>query len=130
MQNVFVFLSWWVGQLSGLVPAPLKVASGSLSDAVIIERHPHNLNLLVRTQGQLQRLAQSHGGEAGVRELATVLRSRTDLPRLLVLHLSSHIVLRKDLALPIAARRSLADVIGFEIDRETPFQRDEVHWTY
>jgi general secretion pathway protein L len=39
-------------------------------------------------------------------------------------------VLKKRVVLPAAARGNLGEVLGFEIDRETPFNRDEVYWTY
>jgi general secretion pathway protein L len=39
-------------------------------------------------------------------------------------------VLQKHLSLPLAARRDLTNVLGFEIDRETPFAREEVYWTH
>ena len=39
-------------------------------------------------------------------------------------------VLKKRVVLPAAAQGDLEDVLGFEIDRETPFNRDEVYWTY
>jgi len=34
------------------------------------------------------------------------------------------------LTVPAAAQRHLEDMLGFELDRETPFSRDEIHWDY
>lgn len=129
MQSFSLFLSWWLGQLGSLLPVALTGSSGSLSDAVILERDQHTLNLLVRRHGQVQRLAQC-AGESSVRELEKAFRARSGLPRDLVIRLPSVQLLRKALVLPAAARRNLAEILGFEIDRETPFRRDEVHWTY
>jgi general secretion pathway protein L len=39
-------------------------------------------------------------------------------------------VLHKRLSLPLAARSRLEGLLGFEMDRETPFARDEVYWNY
>src|SRR5262249_39003471 len=39
-------------------------------------------------------------------------------------------VLKKRIVLPAAAQSDLDEVLGFEIDRETPFDRNEVYWTY
>jgi general secretion pathway protein L len=36
----------------------------------------------------------------------------------------------KRLAVPAAAQRHLEDLLGFELDRETPFSRNEIHWDY
>ena len=59
MQRFFLFLNWWVSQLSGLLPATLSGASRTLCDAVIIERDKHNLSLLVRLRNQVERIAQA-----------------------------------------------------------------------
>lgn len=130
MQSVAVFMNWWLGQLSSLLPAALTQMSARSPDAVVVERRQQGLNLLVRRRGREQRLTGTRDGEGGVRELRDVLRTEGGLPRLLVIRQSAEHILRKSLALPGAARRDIADILGFEIDRETPFQRDEVHWTY
>ncbi len=130
MQSFSLFLNWWLGQLASLLPAALTGGSAALSDAVVLERRHNTLNLQVRRRGQVQSLAQSPDGDAGVRMLGQSLRARSGLPRHFVIRLPSVQLLRKSLTLPVAARRNLAEILGFEIDRETPFQRDEVHWTY
>src|SRR5262249_14555290 len=47
-----------------------------------------------------------------------------------VLRLPADRALRLSLSLPAAAQRNLAQVIAFEIDRRTPFNRDEVYWAH
>src|SRR5690606_29385649 len=47
-----------------------------------------------------------------------------DLPRWLLL--PAGVALRRRLVLPAAAAERLRDVVGFEIDRQTPFAADEV----
>jgi general secretion pathway protein L len=44
------------------------------------------------------------------------------------LRLPSGLLLEKHLALPLSAERELIRVIGYEMDRETPFAADEVYW--
>lgn len=48
----------------------------------------------------------------------------------LVLELPGDWVLERRLALPAAARENLRQVIGFELDRVTPFQEDQVYFDY
>lgn len=58
--------------------------------------------------------------------LARILSPRiAGLPRWLVLPASTG--LRRRLTLPAAAADRLRDVLGFEIDRQTPFSADDVH---
>jgi general secretion pathway protein L len=39
-------------------------------------------------------------------------------------------VLGKTLTLPLAAERELDQVLGFEMDRETPFKTEEIYWNH
>ena len=59
--------------------------------------------------------------------LAALLNAR-EYP--LVLELPAAWVLRRKMSLPVAARENLKQVIGFEIDRITPFQADQVLFDY
>jgi general secretion pathway protein L len=97
---------------------------------VVLELEKTGLGLLVRKRGQLRRLAHAAEADTDIRTLEKSTRSVPSLPRHVVIRLPSAQVLRKQLRLPLAARSNLSEVLGFEIDRETPFQRDEVHWTY
>jgi general secretion pathway protein L len=60
-------------------------------------------------------------------ELAALPR---DKARPTVLRLRGEDVLTKSVALPLAAERHLAQALGFELDRETPFDADELYWGY
>jgi general secretion pathway protein L len=65
------------------------------------------------------------GGAADEDPLASVLApALADLPRWLLLPAAT--VLRRRLVLPAAAAERLRDVVGFEIERQTPFAADAV----
>lgn len=130
MQSLSYFLNWWFGQLSSLLPAALTGGGAIPSDAIVLEREPTGLSVLVRKRGQIRGLAHAADAEGVIRTLQESMRALARLPRHVVIRLPSAQLLRKPLRLPLAAGRNLAEVLGFEIDRETPFQRDEVHWTY
>lgn len=61
-----------------------------------------------------------------VARAAAAGRSRAPLE----LSLPSAPVLRKHLTLPLGARANLDSLLGFEIERETPFASDEIYWAY
>jgi general secretion pathway protein L len=131
MQSISLLLNWWLRQLGALLPPILAGGPAALPDAFILEQDQQNLLLSVRRKGLTQRLTQMRAGSASARELAGGLpKAGRKGPRLFLIRLSSMQLLCKSLTLPNAARRNLAELLGFEIDRETPFQRDEVHWTY
>jgi general secretion pathway protein L len=130
MQSLAVFVDWWLAQLSSLVPAALAQSTSLSRAAVIVEHERQELRLLVRRAGRERQLARFRTGEAGVRSLKETLRAQGGVPRLLYLRLPAERILRKSLTLPAAVRRNLGEMLGFAIERETPFRRDEVHWTY
>jgi general secretion pathway protein L len=117
------FVTWWFDQLAGM----FAIASArEHSDAAILEIDRHAVSLLFRSRGATTR-AQTSAGDADIRRLARLVTDRR-LP--LLLRLQPAQVLHKTLSLPIAARHHLRQALGFEIDRETPFTVDEVHWNY
>lgn len=119
------FFGWWFGELAACVPAPLREVL-----------HPSRPALLLRAEGnvlrlRLQRLAsyQDIGdvalmpGSLDARRSATAQLLRgipVDRADVVVLIPASQ-VLRRRLTLPQAAGENLREVLGFELDRHTPF---------
>ena len=116
------FFGWWGGQLRSLLPARWQQA---------LEVRDAELWLRV-----------DHGSADGARELARLpLQPPEALPDALdaalddtlrerrrVLLLPGGQVLRRRLQLPLAARDNLRAVLGFELDRQTPFRAEQVHF--
>ncbi len=75
-------------------------------------------NLLLRQNGQESLI--------GPLDAAQPPAAAVRLP--VMLRLPPGAVLQRDVVLPLAAARSLQAVIGFEMDRLTPFAPDEVFW--
>ena len=122
-----MFLCWWREALLAWLPMRARWALGWA---------PARLLLLQREDALLvQREIGSERTEVGrlpwpceVSALDTVLREPRlrQLPRSWLLPGSS--VLRRTLRLPARAADRLRDVLGFEIDRQTPFSADQVTW--
>jgi general secretion pathway protein L len=118
-------LAWWWRQIVSLVPARLRRAGPPDAVVIAIDRldeggRPDGA-ILVRRAGQETYAASLRlaGGPSPnpAPGLATALR------------LPEHMVLQRDVSLPLAAERDLASVLGFEMDRLTPFQPDEIFWS-
>jgi general secretion pathway protein L len=121
------FVIWWFDQLAGMFAL---ASAREHSDAIILEINHHSVSLLFRSGGMTIRAAQSSADDIGFRQLAELVTGRGDLPRPVLMRLQSAQVLHKKLSLPIAARHDLKEALGFQIEHETPFARDEVHWNY
>src|SRR6516165_809933 len=72
----------------------------------------------------LRRTALTAVGAKDLAELPRVTGRTT------VLRLGGPDVLGKTLTLPLAAERELDQVLGFEMDRETPFKAEEIYWNH
>jgi len=119
------FLNWWVGQLTGLIPARLLDAYVEAGDAAILEIAGDGFVLDIRRAVVLER-----AGEGPVSVLAQTLSSVVDPPQMRLLRVAGSQALRKTLILPLAARHDLKNVLSFEMDRETPFEQAEVYWSH
>ena len=128
--SMIIVLDWWLQQLAAMLPAAVLSKSASLADAAILEIDDDAAALLVRQRGTVTRLAEASADLEGLRALVQAMVDHSAMPRRLVLRLPSLPVLQKRLSLPLGARRHLQGLLGFEIDQETPFSRDEVHWDY
>jgi len=119
------FLDWWFAQLRSCLPARWQAALET-KDA----------ELWLHLDGDVLRIVRGGGTE----ELAALTLSEKDAlktefedtlaedvrNRRRVLLLPTTQVLRRRLQLPMAARDNLPTVLGFELDRQTPFRAEQV----
>jgi len=109
---------WWVEQMRSLIPGIAALASHQ-RDALIVavdglsDDSPSG-TLLLR--------------EAGVETPLGPLQSPPETALATGLRLPLGAVLQRDVVLPLAAAHGLQTVLGFEMDRLTPFSADEVYW--
>ncbi|GGF23630.1 type II secretion system protein L [Aliidongia dinghuensis] len=129
--TIGTFFSWWGEQLRSLLPANLAAAMPLDHDAVLLtldaNGEPAAVEVALRKRGQTSRLGRFTLDGPGLRALkqAAALPGR---PPTIALGLDPAFLLEKQLTLPLAAERELVRVLGFEMDRETPFSVDEVYW--
>lgn len=127
------FFGWWIGELREAMPASwqeklqhaLRRATLQLSDETLQAGIDENRRCT--TLGSFP-LSQDAGLQA--REVDDLLE-RNDLaeaPRFLLLPAES--LLSKQLRLPLATEANLSQVLGFEMDRQTPFKASAVYFDW
>lgn len=119
----------WLQKLTATLDFIVTRASAADADAAIFEIDDSFVTLHVRQRGGIGQIACCDADEAGFQQLARKA-SEHGLPHLLVLRVPPAVALQKRLTVPAAARRHLEGLLGFEMDRETPYARDEVYWHY
>ena len=122
------FLAWWGAGLAAWLPSSWRQALAASMDRLLLQLQGDGLELRRQGDGGLQDVANLPVPPArgeGIDPLAGVLtRQAADLPRWLLLPAASG--LRRPLLLPAAARERLREVLGFEIERQTPFAAGDV----
>jgi general secretion pathway protein L len=123
------FFDWWGRQLLDLVPAGWR-GGGQGADALIADaQSPGLLTLLRRRRGVEQRLGQVRMDDPSATGLRAALNGRPRGERVL-LRLPAEAVLERSVVLPLAAERDPERVLGYEMERLTPFAADEVFWGF
>jgi general secretion pathway protein L len=124
------FFAWWCGQLAELLPQGLRRTALTAVDATVIKpigplgRGIEAVAVGLRRNGRETPLGRFGLGATDLAELPRATGRAT------VLRLSEQDVLGKTLTLPLAAERELDQVLGFEMDRETPFKAEEIYWNH
>lgn len=124
------FWSWWTQALATWLPARLRELFGLAHERLLLAAGADGLRLsmdrgdAVRTLAELPPFADAG---SGVDPLAPLLAQRVaELPRWLLLPADG--VLRRSLPLPAAAADRLREVMGFEVERQTPFPLADVEY--
>lgn len=127
------FFTWWGHTLASWLPLRARQALGVDRGRLLLQVDGDQVHLRlqqgldVRDLAVLPSLADLNAGSDAVvaDPLAPLLPPRIgELPRWLLLPPAAS--LRRRLTLPAAAADRLRDVVGFEIDRQTPFTADAV----
>ena len=123
------FLRWWGGELRSLLPERWSRALAVEHAWVALEVQGEELVATAidgRGRHEAARLPLAER-DALAAALDTALDDeRRALPRILLL--PAAMVLRRPITLPAAALDNLRTVLGFELDRQTPFKPDQVFY--
>jgi len=119
---------WYAAQMRALVPGGISRADRQPDAVIVVIDHLPDGDLAGGMTGAV--LCRQAGLETLSGPLAPDLPlPETGLSRLPTgLRLPPGAVLQRNVALPLAASRDLQAVLGFEMDRLTPFAADEVYW--
>jgi general secretion pathway protein L len=124
------FYGWWISQVSECIPQRWRQAASARQDALVIRP----IGPLGSDLRAVSVSIWSKGRETQFDQIGLTLHDFANLPRPthlpVVIELADDDVLAKTVILPLATERDLAQVLGFEMDRETPFSADELFWGY
>lgn len=123
------FLRWWGNELAPLVPARWRAAFAGGQRWYVVERVAEGWRLRRAGEGgSLVDIADVDPPEHRAGLLAHALAEADPTDRRIALVLPATQVLRRRLVLPLAARDNLRQVVGFDLDRQTPFRAEDIHY--
>ena len=130
-QSLQSFWRWWTGELAQAMPERLAAFGG-------VTRVPHLAiegDEVVMVEPQLTQGGQSRvslvGDAARVSSAVAMLLARGgETRRRARLALAHREVLLRRISMPAATEENLGQVIGFEMDRLTPFKAEDVYFDY
>jgi general secretion pathway protein L len=128
------FWRWWAGELREMLPQRLRALAGMNNEGPVIAFEADDLVLLeIRATGAAEaartslRALDPEGCRVALRNLLA-RSAEAALPIRLCLAPSE--VLSRRISLPLATQEDLGAVLGFEMDRITPFRAAEVYFDH
>lgn len=133
------FWRWWAGELAALVPAGPRAAwqRRRMRPVVAFDGRRATLWRPVVQDGrlamaELAAIALEGNADdvaaAGRAAIGTLARSAGNGGVAVTLALPPRTVLRKQLILPLAVEENLRQVVGYDLDRHTPFKSEELYY--
>ncbi len=124
------FFTWWGGELRACMPARWRSLLQDHVEILLLNSSEDSLDVYYGSrsgQAPVARIPASRSHEEQRMAIHEV-RAALDDPRVRMrLCLPRQRVLLKTLQLPAAAEQKLNQVLGFEMDRQTPFKLDQVY---
>jgi len=124
-------LRWWLRELATCAPTALREAVGRRLQTLIVIYGPDQVILRSGRSGKAAEIGVIDLDVADRSTITAKLKGKINLRRaLIVLKLPGVQVLRRRIALPLVASENLREVIGFELDRHTPFRVEDAYYDY
>lgn len=139
IQGVSGFFRWWGSELAACLPARLRERFARGGQRLTIEISDNSARFGLekgRERHPIGEISVSAGDltgqrDAGLRDaVARLVRQAEVRSAEVILRLPREKVLRRLVDLPAAAAENLREVLGFEMDRHTPFKAGEVYFDY
>ncbi|MCH9671448.1 MAG: hypothetical protein K0U93_08370, partial [Gammaproteobacteria bacterium] len=137
MEQLSAFFRWWFSELGSLLPARLRAQPGRRLNTLRFQVHPRSVEVGEFSDGTLKKLAELPRGPKGelnaepefLHSLQTLLTRRFPVGRSVVeVGLPSGSALAREVELPLPAEENLRGVLGFEMERLTPFRVDDIYY--
>lgn len=123
-------LRWWGRELKGVLALPPFHLLFGNDDRVILDLETGRVSMTKCHAGIDSDIGVFPAGEGLPREAVHALASQVRRGTEAVIRLPRGQLLCRDLTLPLEAEGNLHEVLGYEMDRHTPFRADQVYFDH
>lgn len=124
------FLTWWGTELASFLPLRVREWFVERRDELVIRRADASWTLQRSDRPEVVEIIAPDAAPEELRASAERMQRSGESIADLVALLPRGEMLERHLSLPMAAEENLAQVIGFELDRQTPFRADQVRYDF
>jgi len=121
------FTLWWGAELAELVPSPLRRWAAQEPKRSVLSAENGHLVHYEESRGRLVRRGEIDLGNEGASQSRVIRRLSGRLGRLVGVRLPREACLIRRIELPAAARRDFDKILQLDLERTTPFHRQDVY---
>jgi general secretion pathway protein L len=124
---------WWSSEMMAMMPNGARQALNDHKQTLVVSLHNGHANVHLYRGEQTQKIATfaMHPESAdGTQKIRSTIDKLTPSLSASIVQLPERSALQRRITLPLETEEKLANVLGFEMDRLTPFTRDEVYFDY
>ena len=123
------FFTWWISELLGVLGPAMRERVQGRRNYLILEKQEQEFRARYGYRGNLRSIGQfSLDGDNPDQSALPDITRVTDKVDEIVLFLSKDELLEKTISFPAATEPNLRNVVGYEMDRYTPFSADQVYF--
>ncbi|TFH50537.1 MAG: hypothetical protein E4H01_02130 [Lysobacterales bacterium] len=129
--SIAEFFRWWRAELAGMLPDSWRRRFERRHDTLLLSPIDAEVRVSRRENGRLEQLGSISTAlpDASERMLAISGGLRAESTRVEIT-VPPGKLLTKQIQLPLAAEENLRQVLGFEMQRQTPFRAEQVYFNY
>jgi general secretion pathway protein L len=121
---------WWLAEITTMFPWLTAGAERGVADTVFVEFGQGSLNLYGYERGELSAAHTLPTDADGATALSTDSQAMLEDAAHIIARLPAALAIRTEVTLPRATSGNLRQVLGFEMDRHTPFSVDQVYYDF
>ena len=121
------FYHWWVSELLDMLPRTKGISLNHASDMrIYIDRKSCRLDF--SDQDTSIELKEKFTSQLVLEKYHPAIIGMKKHPDSCNLYISDYLLLKRTITLPLATEENIKDVVSYEIDRYTPFKKEDIYY--